>query len=74
MAEEIPEAKVFATFERFNEFVDLQKALLSLELQEEPGVEVENKELITQQTLGVMVLSPLIYLNVVLSNFFVPAY
>ena len=58
MAEEISEGKVFATFERFNEFLDLQKSLLALDLQEEPGVEVESKEYLTQQTLNVMV-----YLN-----------
>ena len=55
MAEEIQETKVFATFERFNEFVDLQKALLALELREEPGVEVEKKEYLIQQSLNVMV-------------------
>ena len=55
MAEEIPEAKIFATFERFNEFIDLQKILLSLKLQEEPGIEAENKEHLTQQTLAAMV-------------------
>lgn len=55
MAEEIPEGKVFATFERFNEFSELQKSLLALDLQEEPGPDVENKEFLTQQTLNVMV-------------------
>ena len=55
MAEEIPEGKVFATFERFNEFLDLQKSLLALDLREEPGPEVESKEFLTQQTLNVMV-------------------
>ena len=55
MAEEIPEGKIFATFERFNEFLELQKSLLALNLQEEPGVEVESKEFLTQQTLNVMV-------------------
>ena len=55
MAEEMPEGKVFATFERFNEFFDLQKSLLALDLQEEPGAEVESKEFLTQQSLNVMV-------------------
>ena len=55
MAEEMPEGKVFATFERFNEFFDLQKSLLALDLQEEPGAEVESKEYLTQQSLNVMV-------------------
>jgi hypothetical protein len=55
MAEEIQETKVFATFERFNEFVDLQKVLLALDLREEPGVEVEKKEYLIQQSLSVMV-------------------
>lgn len=55
MAEEIPEGKVFAIFERFNEFSELQKSLLALNLQEEPGPDVENKEFLTQQTLNVMV-------------------
>jgi hypothetical protein len=55
MAEEIAEGKVFAAFERFNEFLDLQKSLLALDLQEEPGVEVESKEILIQQTLNVMV-------------------
>jgi hypothetical protein len=55
MAEEVPEGKVFAAFERFNEFLDLQKSLLALNLQEDPGAEVESKEFLTQQTLNVMV-------------------
>lgn len=55
MAEEMAEGRVFATFERFNEFLDIQKSLLALDLQEEPGVEVESKELLTQQSLNVMV-------------------
>lgn len=55
MAEEIPEAKVFATFERFNEFRDLQKEFLTLDLQDEPGIEAENKEFLTQQTLCAVV-------------------
>ena len=55
MAEEISEGKVFAAFERFNEFLDLQKSLLALDLQEDPGVDAESKEFLTQQTLNVMV-------------------
>lgn len=55
MTEEIPETKVFATFERLNEFLDLQQTLLSLEIQEEPGVEAADKELLTQQSISAMV-------------------
>ena len=52
MAEEIPEPKVFATFERFNEFISLQKEFLAYK---ELGTEEENKEILTQQTLSAMV-------------------
>ena len=52
MAEEILEPKVFATFERFNEFISLQREFLAYK---ELGTEEENKEILTQQTLSAMV-------------------
>lgn len=40
----VPEGKLFATFERHGEFVDLQKSFLSLELFEEPSVEDDKEQ------------------------------
>ncbi|TFK40548.1 TBCD protein [Crucibulum laeve] len=54
MADDVPEGKLFATFERHGEFLNAQQLLLSLDLYEEPSLDADKKEFFLSQRLFVI--------------------